>query len=130
MAKFNVYSVQDKVKRVDNNATLHRFNGLFQVSSDDEFIRQCLFTVLMDLPLRDIDIYQVATFDDESGIITPCELRKLDLSNCYHIPKTTLSPEGEDLSLEELDKSAKDFKAKRLADLQSQIEAEKKASHK
>lgn len=130
MAKFNVYSVQDKIKRVDNNSTLHRFNGLFQVSSDDEFIRQCLFTVLMDLPLRDINIYQVATFDDESGKLEPCELRKLDLSNCYKIPKTTLSPEGDDLSLEELDKSAKDFKAKRMADLIAQTEADKKASTK
>lgn len=130
MAKFNVYSVQDKVKRVDNNSTLCRFNGLFQVSSDDEFVRQCLFTVLMDLPLRDINIYQVAFFDDETGKIEPCEPRKLDLSNCYKIPKSTLSPEGDDLSLDELDKSAKAFKAKRMADLTAQIEVEKKASNK
>lgn len=119
MAKFNLYSVKDKVEKVSI------FRGVFQCSSDDAFMRNCLFSVLMDYPLRDIEVYQVGMFDDDTGEITPCPHRLLDLSQGYHFPRSTTSPNGDDLSLDELEKGAKEFKANQQARLALQIEHER-----
>lgn len=111
--KFNVYTVKDTVGKV------HAYRGLFYVGSDEDFVRTSLFSILMDFPLRDIEVYQIGEFDDDIGEITTLkEKRKIDL-NCYKFPHSRLSPEGENITLEDVSKSAKEFKAQKMAELKS-----------
>lgn len=63
--KFNVYTVKDTVGKV------HAYRGLFYCGSDEDFVRTSLFNILMDFPLRDIEVYQIGEFDDDEGIINP-----------------------------------------------------------
>ena len=123
--KFNVYTVKDTVGKV------HAYRGLFYVGSDEDFVRTSLFSILMDFPLRDIEVFQVGNFDDDTGIITPCEARKIDL-NCYQFPHSRLSPEGENITLQDVEKSAKKYKAIKMADLRSNQynDVEKKLDNK
>lgn len=123
--KNNVYTVCDNVGKV------HAFRGLFYCGSDEDFVRTSLFSVLMDFPLRDIKVYQIGEFDDDTGVITPIDRREIDL-NCYKFPHSRLSPEGENITLEDVDKSAKKFKAQKMAELKNQQyqEVEKKLDSK
>lgn len=111
--KFNVYTVKDTVGKV------HAYRGLFYVGSDEDFVRTSLFSILMDFPLRDIEVYQIGEFDDDTAALTPLKEKRLIDLNCYKFPHSRLSPDGEDTSLEEISKSAKDFKAKKMAELKS-----------
>lgn len=116
--KFNVYSVKDTVQEVS------AFRGTFLGSNDADLIRTSLFSILMDFNARDIEIYQIGNFDDDTGELTPCKLRKVSL-DAYIFPKSRVSPPGEDMTLEEVEKTSKDFKAKRMADLAQQVENER-----
>lgn len=112
--KFNVYTVKDIVGKV------HAYRGLFYCGCDEDFVRTSLFNILMDFPLRDIEVFQIGEFDDDEGVINPIkEKRKIDL-NCYCFPHSRLSPQGENLPHEEVEKAAKKFKAQKMAELRSQ----------
>lgn len=120
MAKLNVYSILDTVENV------HAFRGLFFHGSDASFIRTSMFSVLMDYPLRDIKVVHIGFFDDDTGKLEPCEHRIVDVSKCYKFPKDMRSPEGDDVSLEKVEKDAKEFKAKKIAQLTAEAEKIKK----
>ena len=90
--------------------------GLFYSPSDEALIRTTLPTVLMDYPLRDIEILRCGRFETNSGFIESLNPKTISL-NKYLFPHSRLSSIHDDLSLEELDISMKDFKAKKLAEI-------------
>lgn len=103
-----VYSVYNKVSK--------KYNGLFYHYTDEEMIQKSLPIVLMDYCLRDIKIVRIGIFDDDSGIFTNTvdEKHVVD-TNCYLFPHSRLSPEGEDLSLDEIQESMQNKKNEILA---------------
>lgn len=98
-----VYTVYNKVSK--------KYNGLFYHYTDEEMIQKSLPIVLMDFCLRDIEILRIAIFNDDNGIITPLGSDKKSVdTNCYLFPHSRLSPEGEDLSLDEIQDSMQNKK--------------------
>lgn len=106
-----VYSIYDTVAK--------RYRGTFYHSTDEDMIRTTLPTVLMDYPLRDIEIYRIGIFDDISGTIRPCVKKQISTSK-YLFPHSRLSSKGDDLSIEEIDNEMKKSKAEMIEKLQKE----------
>lgn len=97
-----VYTVYNKVSK--------KYNGLFYHYTDEEMIQKSLPIILMDYCLRDIEIKRIAIFNDDTGVInyvTDCST--VDVM-CYTFPHSRLSPEGENLSLDEIQNSMQNKK--------------------
>lgn len=103
-----VYTIYDNVSK--------KYRGLFYHYSDEDMIRTSLPTVLMDFPLRDINIYRIGTFDDDSGELLPSH-RVLIPTSCYTFPHSRLSSDGDDLPLDDLDNEMKKAKNEMVANL-------------
>lgn len=99
----NVYTIHDKIADV--------YVGLTYFYTDEDMIRTFLPSVLMDYSLRDIEIVCIGIFDDNKGVIETSSHRTID-TNCYLFPHSRLSPEGEDVKLEDIEKKCKEIKAK------------------
>lgn len=102
----NVYALYDKVAK--------RHLAISFAASDDDYVRQSLYPTLMDYPLRDVEYYQIGTFDLETGKITPCD-RRLCSWEAYKFPKTRMSNDGDDVSLSEIEEHAQKTKAELVA---------------
>lgn len=111
-----VYSIHDTVSK--------KWRGTFYHTTDEDMIRISLPTVLMDFPLRDIEVWRIGTFDDDSGELLPLR-HVLIPTNCYLFPHSRLSSDGDDLSLDEIDSSMKEQKNTIIAEM-----AEKKNEQK
>lgn len=111
-----VYSIHDTVSK--------KWRGTFYHTTDEDMIRISLPTVLMDFPLRDIEVWKIGTFDDDSGELLPLR-HVLIPTNCYLFPHSRLSSDGDDLSLDEIDSSMKEQKNTIIAEM-----AEKKNEQK
>lgn len=99
----NVYTIHDKIADV--------YIGLSHHYTDEDMIRTFLPTVLIDYSLRDIEIICIGIFDENKGIIEQTEHRTID-TKCYLFPHSRLSPEGEDETLENIEKKCKEIKTK------------------
>lgn len=99
----NVYTIHDKIADV--------YIGLSYHYTDEDMIRTFLPTVLIDYSLRDIEIICIGIFDENKGIIEQTEHRTID-TKCYLFPHSRLSPEGEDETLENIEKKCKEIKTK------------------
>ncbi len=99
----NVYTIHDKIADVYVGLTYHY--------TDEDMVRTFLPNVLMDYPLRDIEIICIGIFDENKGVIENSEHRIID-TKCYLFPHSRLSPEGEDEKLENVEKTCKEIKAK------------------
>lgn len=113
-----VYSIYDTVSK--------KWRGTFYHSTDEDMIRISLPTVLMDFPLRDIEVWRIGTFDDDSGEILPLH-HVLIPTNCYLFPHSRLSSDGDDESLENIDSTMKEKKNEILAKLSEQKNSSKEA---
>ena len=102
----NVYTIHDKIADVYVGLTYHY--------TDEEMIRQFLPTVLMDYPLRDIEIVKIGIFDENKGIIQS-EEHQIIPTDCYLFPHSRLSPVGIDESLENIEEVSKKVKSDFLA---------------
>ncbi len=103
-----VYTVYNKVSK--------KYNGLFYHYTDEEMIQKSLPIILMDYCLRDIEIQRIGIFNDDNGYLVPTDSdKKIVDTNCYLFPHSRLSPEGEDLSLDEIQKSMQNTKNEILA---------------
>lgn len=102
----NVYTVYDKVGK--------RYIGLFYASSDEAVIRQSLPSILMDFPLRDINIVCIGQFDELRGEIVSSAPKYVDVS-CYTFPHSRLSSVGDDLDVNEVDDFMKKVKSDQVA---------------
>lgn len=111
-----IYSVYDSVSK--------KFRGTFYHSTDEEMIRTTLPTILMDFPLRDIEIHRVGMFDEDSGEIFACK-HVIIPTNCYTFPHSRLSSVGDDLPLEEIDKTMKEKKVEYMETLKESVKEEK-----
>lgn len=100
-----VYTVYDKVSK--------RHIGLFYSTTDENMIRTSLPSILMDYPLRDIEIKRIGMFDDVNGTLDSRTSKIIPLDS-YTFPHARLSSKGDDLSLDELDKGMKDAKTEQL----------------
>lgn len=99
--KFNVYAVYDSVSK--------HYLRLYFNSTDENFIRLYLPEIVLSTPLRDLSVYQIGTFNDVTGTIESCVKRKINI-HCYEFPHSMLSPKGENVSHEEIEKAVNDVK--------------------
>lgn len=103
-----VYTVYNKVSK--------KYTGLFYHYTDEEMIQKSLPIILMDYCLRDIEIIRIAIFNDDNGCLIPIDSdKKIVDTNCYLFPHSRLSPEGEDLTLDEIQTSMQNKKNEILA---------------
>lgn len=107
----NVYTIFDTVSK--------EHVGLFYHSTDEDMIRTTLPSVLMDYPLRDIQVVCIGTFDNIKGVVHSTKVRRVISTSKYLFPHSRLSSKGDDLSLDELDKGMKEAKANAVANLSS-----------
>lgn len=112
-----VYSIYDSVSK--------KFRGCFYHSTDEEMIRTTLPTILMDYPLRDIEIHRIGMFDEDSGELFATK-HTIIPTDCYLFPHSRLSSVGDDLPAEELDTAMKEKKNEMIANLSAKNEEEKK----
>lgn len=110
---YNVYSIY--------HIPAQRFRGTFYHTTDEEAIRVTIPSILMDYALRDIELYKIGTFDDVTGVLTPCPKVKVNTLK-YTFPHSSLSSKGDDLPLEEIDTRMKEFKAEQIAKLSTSKE--------
>lgn len=103
-----VYTVFDKVAK--------KHIGLFYGTTDEVVIRTSLPTILMDYPLRDIELRRIGRFETNTGLIESLNPKFIPLER-YLFPHARLSPKGENVSLEDLDSACKDAKAKQMAEI-------------
>lgn len=113
-----VYTTYDKVSK--------KYLGLTIAENDEAFIRQSLFSILMDYPLADIEFYCVGTFSETDGKLKPRRKMARVLPSKYVFPKTRMGDKSNPLPLEELDKVAKDYKSKVVAESAKRFSNEKK----
>lgn len=104
-----VYTVRNKVSK--------KYCGLFYHYTDEEMIQKSLPIILMDYCLRDIEILRIAIFNDDNCNLIPLgsDTKIID-TNCYLFPHSRLSPEGEDLSLDQIQESMQNKKNQILAE--------------
>lgn len=93
---FKVYAVYDKVSK--------HYLRLYFNSTDEDFVRIYLPEVILQTPLRDLEVYQIGEINDVSGIIKSVSKRKINL-RCYTFPHSRLSPVGEDVTHEQIEES-------------------------
>lgn len=103
-----VYTIYDSVSK--------KYRGCFYHSTDEEMIKITLPTILMDFPLRDIEIRRIGMFNEDTGELFPSN-HVIIPTNCYTFPHSRLSSHGDDLSLEDLDKAMKDKKNEMIAQI-------------
>lgn len=111
-----VYTVYDSVSK--------KYRGTFYHSTDEEMIRTTLPTILMDFPLRDIEIHRIGMFDEDSGELMATR-HVIIPTDCYLFPHSRLSPVGENLSQEEIDKEMKKQKVEVISKINEEKEAQK-----
>ena len=98
------------------NTVSKKYNGLFYHYTDEEMIQKSLPIILMDYSLRDIEIKRIEIFNDDTGTLTNLTADKNVVdTKCYLFPHSRLSPEGEDLSLDEIATSMQNKKNEILA---------------
>lgn len=102
----NVYTVYDKVGK--------RYIGLFYAPTDEAMIRTSLPSILLDYPLRDINVVCIGQFDELRGEIVSSAPKYVDVS-CYTFPHSRLSSVGDDLDFGELDEYMKKVKSEQVA---------------
>ena len=112
---YNVYAVFDKVSK--------RFKKLYYNTTDEEFIRLNLPTCIIDTPLRDLEVYRIAVFNDISGELKHVSKKRVDI-HCYEFPHSRLSPKGENVSLEDIEKTVNETKAEIQSQLSDSEESE------
>lgn len=108
-----IYSVYDSVSK--------KYRGTFYHSTDEEMIRTTLPSILMDFPLRDIEIHRIGMFDEDSGEIFSCK-HVIIPTDCYTFPHSRLSCNGDDLDMNELDKAMKEKKVDMMESLKESKE--------
>lgn len=95
-----IYSLFDKVAK--------RFVSTTIAESDEMFVRSSLYAICMDYPINDVEYYCVGQFDNELGLIKPCQPRLCSWES-YKFPKSRMDKENF-LTIEEIEKSAKEKK--------------------
>lgn len=91
---YNVYAVYDKISK--------HYKSMHFASNDEDFIRLFLPTLILSTPLRELQIFKIGIFNDVTGELKPTVRKRINTS-CYLFPHSKLSPEGENLTHEEIE---------------------------
>lgn len=105
---YNVYTVFDKVSK--------HYTKLYFATTDEEMIRLHLPEVIADNFLRDIVLFKIGIFNDVTGEIKQTVKKRVN-TDCYLFPHSKLSPHGENLKLEDMEKVIHETKNEILANL-------------
>ena len=108
-----VYTIYDSVSK--------KYRGCFYHSTDEEMIRTTLPTILMDYPLRDIEIHRIGMFNEDTGELFSTH-HVIIPTDCYTFPHSRLSSSGDDLDVNELDSAMKEKKAEIISSIKSKDE--------
>lgn len=113
----------------------NKFVSTTMCESEQMFIRDSLFAICMDYPIKDVDFYVLGDFDEELGIIKPCSPRKCSWES-YKFPETRMSKEKY-LTIEQIEEAAKNKKHEflkktkdNIKDLENALIQAKGALHK
>lgn len=83
-------------------------------STEQDFIRTKLPSVLIKCPLRELSVFKIGIFNDVTGEFKKTVKKSIKLDS-YYFPHSRLSPPGEDLKLEDIDESIQKTKNEILA---------------
>lgn len=107
---YNVYTVYDKISK--------HYKSIYYASNDEDFIRLYLPTIILSIPLRELAIYKIGVFNDVTCELKPCIKKSVNI-DCYSFPHSRLSPVGENISHEEIEKQLIETKNKIIAESSS-----------
>lgn len=106
MGLYGVYAVYDKISK--------HYKKIYYASTDEDFIRLYLPEIILDTPLRDLQIFKIAIFNDVTGELKPCVKKRIS-TDCYMFPHSKLSPVGENVSLDMIEETVNDVKNQIIA---------------
>lgn len=98
---YNVYVVYDKISK--------HYTKMYFASTDQEMIRKYLPEIISSVALREINLFKIGIFNDVTGELKPT-VKKLIKTDCYLFPHSRLSPNGEDVSLEDVERVVQETK--------------------
>lgn len=113
--QYNVYAVYDKISK--------HYKSIYFACNDEDFIRLYLPTLILSIPLRELQIFKIGIFNDVTGELK-ATVRKSVNTKCYLFPHSKLSPEGENLSHEEIEEELIKTKNKIIAETTTVEEGE------
>ena len=112
---YGVYAVYDKISK--------HYKSIHYASNDEDFIRLYLPTIILSTPLRELAIFKIGLFNDVTGEIKATIKKRIN-TDCYLFPHSKLSPEGENLTHEEIEKELVETKNKIIAEASNAEEGE------
>lgn len=104
--QYNVYAVYDKISK--------HYKQIYFASNDEDFIRLHLPTIVLTVALRELQIFKIGTFNDVTGELKPTIKKRVN-TDCYCFPHSRLSPVGENISHEEIEKAVNETKNEIIA---------------
>lgn len=113
--QYGVYAVFDKISK--------HYKNIYFASNDEDFIRLYLPTIILSIPLRELQIFKIGIFNDVTGELKPSVKKRLN-TDCYCFPHSRLSPVGENLTHEEIEKQILETKNKIIAESSENEESE------
>lgn len=110
---YGVYVVYDKISK--------HYKDIYFASTDEDFIRLYLPTIVTTTALRELTIFKTGIFNDVTGELKPTTKKRIN-TDCYLFPHSRLSPSGENLTHEEVEKEVTETKNKIIAELKNSDE--------
>ena len=102
-----VYVVYDKISK--------HYTHIYFASTDEDFIRLYLPTIVTTIALRELTIFKIGIFNDVTGELKPTTKKRIN-TECYLFPHSRLSPSGENITHEEVEKAVNETKNKIIAE--------------
>lgn len=112
---YNVYAVYDKVSK--------RYKKLYYATTDEDMIRLNLPTIVLETPLRELNIFRIGKFNDVTGEFIQTIKKRIE-TDCYLFPHSKLSPQGENLTHEEVEEAVNKTKNEILASVDEENKKE------
>ena len=104
---YGVYVVYDKISK--------HYKDIYYASTDEDLIRLHLPTIVLNVALREITIFKIGTFNDVTGELKITTKKRIN-TDCYLFPHSRLSPHGENISHEEIEKAVIETKNQIIAE--------------
>ena len=104
---YGVYVVYDKISK--------HYKDIYFASTDEDFIRLYLPTIVTTIALRELTIFKIGIFNDVTGEFKNTTKKRIN-TDCYLFPHSRLSPSGENITHEEVEKVVNETKNKIIAE--------------
>ena len=104
---YSVYVVYDKISK--------HYKDIYFASTDEDFIRLYLPTIVTTIALRELAIFKIGIFNDVTGELKITTKKRIN-TDCYLFPHSRLSPSGENITHEEIEKVVTETKNKIIAE--------------